>query len=646
MAIAFRDAGGGAGHHGQFARLGVAGQLRAVEQPLPDVAARRFFAQHHHGFWQAPGFGQPQVQGCDGQIGERFQCIQQARGAGLPQGRIQQAGREGGRHRQHGGVKPFLIDDDAVVRRLQLAHGAAVAHRDLARCGVRPQGGEVRAGQQQVAVCARAGQAVAQHARKQRRAGRGGRRVQRGQAKGFPDLADQRVGLRVVMQQLLHRPVARRHPRHGLQAAHQAQGGKAVGPRQAACAQDGNRHVQRGGQARGGQMKAAIQGSQAQGPAHQQGIGIAAHAAHQRQRVLVGARQQMLAIVQRGVEIAMEHAAGAPARRVAGFEDGDLGAGFAQGDACRQPRPACADNRRLHRANRRTSPRPPPTQHLPVVAFDLVKQRVIDGGHHQPRPLRPAVGFGQVAHRFAVKLAGTVGLELHQGVEAVRILAIQDVRGLDLELLHVIDGDVDAAAAGVVADVPDDVGHLERQAQLFGVDQRLGIAVAEDAGGQLAHDAGGLPAVIAHARPIQVAGLVQVHLHAIDHGQQALAGDRTALQLRLQRPGHRVVRLAVEHLVDLRAPPGQLDAGQRRIGAFVDHVVHFAAIRVQRGDRAAAFRRQEQERVVEAGTALGGFLLAVFVRGHRLGRACYLIERHSMMAQSLAPNSGRFMNTS
>ncbi|KAG1082844.1 hypothetical protein G6F40_014974 [Rhizopus arrhizus] len=81
MAIAFRDAGGGAGHHGQFARLGVAGQLRAVEQPLPDVAARRFFAQHHHGFWQAPGCGQPQVQGCDGQIGERFQCIQQARGA-------------------------------------------------------------------------------------------------------------------------------------------------------------------------------------------------------------------------------------------------------------------------------------------------------------------------------------------------------------------------------------------------------------------------------------------------------------------------------------------------------------------------------------------------------------------------------------
>ena len=55
-------------------------------------------------------------------------------------------------------------------------------------------------------------------------------------------------------------------------------------------------------------------------------------------------------------------APGAAAGRVPGFEDGDLGAGLAQGDAGRQARPAGADDRRLHRANRRTSPRPPPTQ--------------------------------------------------------------------------------------------------------------------------------------------------------------------------------------------------------------------------------------------------------------------------------------------
>ena len=36
--------------------------------------------------------------------------------------------------------------------------------------------------------------------------------------------------------------------------------------------------------------------------------------------------------------------------------------GFTQGDAGRQAGPACANDCRLHRANRRTRPRPPPTQ--------------------------------------------------------------------------------------------------------------------------------------------------------------------------------------------------------------------------------------------------------------------------------------------
>jgi len=78
--------------------------------------------------------------------------------------------------------------------------------------------------------------------------------------------------------------------------------------------------------------------------------------------VAVSFRQQVLAVVQRRVEIGVEDAPGAAARRMAGFEDGDFGAGFAQGDAGCQASPASADDRGLHRANRRTSPRPPPTQ--------------------------------------------------------------------------------------------------------------------------------------------------------------------------------------------------------------------------------------------------------------------------------------------
>jgi hypothetical protein len=49
---------------------------------------------------------------------------------------------------------------------------------------------------------------------------------------------------------------------------------------------------------------------------------------------------------------------------------------------------------------------------------------------------------------------------------------------------------------------------------------------------------------------------------------------------------------------------------------MVDGIVDLAAERVQRGDRPAPLVRQEQEAVVEAGAALNGLLLAVFVGRH------------------------------
>ena len=52
------------------------------------------------------------------------------------------------------------------------------------------------------------------------------------------------------------------------------------------------------------------------------------------------------------------------------------------------------------------------------------------------------------------------------------------------------------------------------------------------------------------------------------------------------------------------------------VASLVDHVVHLAAERVQRGDGAPALRRQEEEAVVEARAARGGLLLAVFVGRH------------------------------
>lgn len=255
-------------------------------------------------------------------------------------------------------------------------------------------------------------------------------------------------------------------------------------------------------------------------------------------------------------------------------------------------------------------------QHLPVVALDFVEQRMVDGRHHQPGPLGAPVRLGQGLHRLAVQPAGALGLKAHQRAEAFGMDAVEDIGGLDLELLQFIDRQVDAAAPRVVADVADDVGELERQSQLAGIVQRARILVAEHAGRQFADHAGHVPTVLAQAGPVQVAGLVQVHLHAVDDGQQTLARDVAIGQVRLQRARDGVVRLAIDHLVDLRAPPGQLDARQGRVAAFVDHVVDLATERVQRSNGPPPRRRQEQERVIEAGAAFGGLFLAVFVRGH------------------------------
>ena len=77
------------------------------------------------------------------------------------------------------------------------------------------------------------------------------------------------------------------------------------------------------------------------------------------------------------------------------------------------------------------------------------------------------------------------------------------------------------------------------------------------------------------------------------------------------------------------------------IGHLVDDVVDFAAERIERGDRAAARRRQEQEAVVEARAALRGLLLAVLVGCHaaalREGTSAWYATAHqSRVAQHRA----------
>src|SRR5687768_7478177 len=101
-----------------------------------------------------------------------------------------------------------------------------------------------------------------------------------------------------------------------------------------------------------------------------------------------------------------------------------------------------------------------------------------------------------------------------------------------------------------------------------------------------------------------------------------------------------MVRVSREEVRYLGPPPRELGARDLGVAHLVGDVVDLAAEGVERGDRAAPLGREEQEAVVEARAALGGFLLAVVVGVHRS------IAFARILAQSHLPSTGRWRKTS
>ena len=187
---------------------------------------------------------------------------------------------------------------------------------------------------------------------------------------------------------------------------------------------------------------------------------------------------------------------------------------------------------------------------------------------------------------------------------------------LDFEQLHLAHGQVDAPAPRVFADVADDVGELQRQTELVRVQGGRGLGLAKDVGRHFAHHAGHQMAVALQAGVVQVARLVQVHLAAFNHGLQVRFFDFVVGGDRHQRQQHRVARFAGKGLCHLGLPPGQLGRCHAGVHGVIDHVIDFAAKRIERRDGRAPLCRQKHERVIETAARSGGLLLNVFLWRH------------------------------
>jgi len=150
------------------------------------------------------------------------------------------------------------------------------------------------------------------------------------------------------------------------------------------------------------------------------------------------------------------------------------------------------------------------------------------------------------------------------------------------------------------------------------------VGLAEDAGRHFADDAGDQVAIALQAGKVEVAGLLQVHLAALDHRLQVALLDPELGHVRHQGLRHRVAGLAAKGLGDFLLPPGQLLGGHAHVLHLVHDIVHFAAERIERGDRGPAVGWQKEEGVIKAAARCGSFFLDVGFRIHMAGD-CHML---------------------
>jgi len=116
---------------------------------------------------------------------------------------------------------------------------------------------------------------------------------------------------------------------------------------------------------------------------------------------------------------------------------------------------------------------------------------------------------------------------------------------------------------------------------------------------------------------VRIAVVAQIHFHAVDDVLEMALREVEGPYHRDQCLRDRMLSRTGEGAGNLVAPPCELGARYFGIRALVHYVIHFAAERVKRGDRAPPLRRQEQEAVIKARSALRSLVLTVLFGRHR-----------------------------
>ena len=234
--------------------------------------------------------------------------------------------------------------------------------------------------------------------------------------------------------------------------------------------------------------------------------------------------------------------------------------------------------------------------------------------------MRAPVLGGQQGQRFVIALVRQACLVLHQLRKGGRVLALQQAAFGYAELPQFVCRQVDAATHGVFAHVANDVGELQGAAQPVGVFGGLRLGLPKDAGRYFAHHARNQVAVLVQLLPIGVAVQVQIHMAALDDGEQVPRLDAKPLGMRHQRQHDGVAGFAGKGLLHFVRPPAQLGSGNVGFGYFIHHIIHFTAKRVKSRNGGAFRLGQKQKGVIKAAARRDGFFLYVCLRRNALRR--------------------------
>ena len=211
---------------------------------------------------------------------------------------------------------------------------------------------------------------------------------------------------------------------------------------------------------------------------------------------------------------------------------------------------------------------------------------------------------------------------------------------------HLVGGQIDAVAEGILLDVAHDVDHLHGHPEILCVIDGHGIAEPEHVERQHTHRAGDAIAVPLERRPVGVAIDGQIHLHAIHKSVHGRAWDAESADGVGQRDEHGVI---IRHVtvIDL----GHLSAARcdgSHLGAQVVNPIHGVVAQATEGvegvDATTTGAWQQDESEVEvAGLGTGDLGAAVvgLVHVHRTPRTAPTSTAPAMRARPDFPGAGR-----